>query len=366
MPTIREITSFLEQIAPSQFQETYDNAGLIVGNPSAKVERVLIALDSIESILEESLERNCNLIVVHHPIVFRGLKKITGKNYVERVVQKAIKNDLNIYASHTNLDNVHTGVNAKIAKKLGLENTQILAPKPNTLMKLTVFVPLENSEEVLLALGKAGAGQIGEYKNCSFLLQGTGTFQPSEKASPHIGEKGKLEQAEENRIEVIFPVNLQGKIMNALRKAHPYEEIAYYLHLLENENQEIGSGMIGDLPKPLENKEFLKYVKEKMNLKVIRHTQFIEKPIQKVALCGGSGSFLLKKAMVKGADAFVSADFKYHEFFDAEGKCIIADIGHYESEIYTTELFRDFLKKQFPEIKIHITEKNTNPIDYYF
>lgn len=364
MTQIRDVTQYLETIAPRAYQESYDNAGLITGDPKAEVRGVLVSLDAIESVVDEAIEQDCNLIVAHHPIVFRGLKSLTGRNYVERTIIKAIKHDIAIYAIHTNLDNVYNGVNAKIAEKLGLQQTQVLVPKSQTLQKLTTFVPHKNAEAVVSALSRAGAGNIGNYQNCSFQISGTGTFQPNEQANPHIGEAGKLERVDEQRIEVILPNHLTSQVLRALREAHPYEEVAYYLHTLENENQEVGSGMIGQLPQAMPAADFLQHLKERMNLSVIRHTALIDRPIGKVAVCGGAGSFLLSSAIRQRADAYVSADFKYHEFFDAEGQLIIADIGHYESEVYTKELLRDFLCEKFVNFAVRLAEVTTNPVFY--
>ncbi|MEM9672175.1 MAG: Nif3-like dinuclear metal center hexameric protein [Cyclobacteriaceae bacterium] len=364
MTQIRDVTQYLETIAPRAYQESYDNAGLITGDPQAEVRGILVSLDAIESVVDEAIEQSCNLIVAHHPIVFRGLKSLTGRNYVERTLIKAIKNDIAIYAIHTNLDNVYNGVNAKIAEKLGLEQTRVLVPKSQTLQKLTTFVPHENAEAVLNALSEAGAGNIGNYHNCSFQISGTGTFEPNEQANPHIGEAGKLERVEEQRIEVILPNHLTDQVLRALRTAHPYEEVAYYLHNLENENQEVGSGMIGQLPEAMSASDFLKHLKQQMNLSVIRHTALLERPISTVALCGGAGSFLLSSAIRQRADAYVSADFKYHEFFDADGQIMVADVGHYESEVYTKELLRDFLCQKFVNFAIRLAKANTNPVFY--
>ena len=364
MPQIQDITRYLETLAPRAYQESYDNAGLITGNPTQEVTGVLVSLDAIESVVDEAIERKCNLIVSHHPIVFRGLKSLTGKNYVERTVIKAIKHDIALYAIHTNLDSVYHGVNHKIADKIGLKNLSILAPKPQTLNKLTTFVPQEATEAVLNALSEAGAGHIGHYKNCSFQVTGTGTFQPDEAADPHIGEPGKLEHVTEQRIEVIFPAHQAAQVLAALRAAHPYEEVAYYLHRLENENQEVGSGMIGELAQPIAGADFLTLLKENMELQVIRHTALLSRKIQRVAVCGGAGSFLLPHALRQQADAFVTADFKYHEFFDADGQLVIADIGHYESEVFTKELIRDFLLKKFVNFAVHLAKTNTNPLFY--
>lgn len=361
--TIKNVTDHLESLAPRSFQEDYDNSGLLTGDLNAPVKGILVTLDCIEKVVDEAIENNCNLIVAHHPIIFRGLKKITGQNYVERTIIKAIKNDIAIYAIHTNLDNVHTGVNKKIAEKIGLKNLKILKPRKDTLGKLVTFIPKENAGDVLNALHKAGAGNIGDYKNCSFQVAGEGTFMPSGKAQPHIGQTNQLERVDEIRAEVIFPDHLTRKILHALKESHPYEEVAYYLSRLENENQEVGSGMIGELDKPIEPFEFLNGLKKVMNSKIVRHTQ-PTKEIKKVAVCGGAGSFLLPSAIARGADVFVSADFKYHEFFDADGKIMIADIGHYESEQFTKDLLVEVLKEKFTTFAIIFSKTVTNPLSY--
>lgn len=362
---IKDITQFLEKIAPPQYQESYDNSGLIVGDASAAVTNILVSLDATEDIIDEAIARDCNFVVAHHPIVFKGLKKITGKNYVERTILKAIKNDIAIFAIHTNLDSVlHSGVNTKICEKLGIKNCRILAPKKQILMKLTCFCPKENTQTVLNALHEAGAGQIGNYKNCSFRTEGIGTFEPNEAAKPHIGSANTYEEIAENRIEVIFPTYLEHKILSAMRRAHPYEEVAYYLHTLENDNQEVGAGMIGELDEPIDAINFLQHIKREMQAGVVRYTPPLSMPIKKVAVCGGSGSFLLHNAIAAGADMFITADFKYHEFFDADKKIVIADIGHYESEQYTTELLVDLLRKKIVEKNVFSTQKSTNPVKY--
>ena len=364
MTKVRDITNYLESIAPLSLQENYDNAGLITGNSNMKVTGVLCTLDSTEEIIDEAIDRNCNLVVAHHPIVFSGLKKLNGKNYIERTVIKAIKNDIAIYAIHTNLDNVNTGVNAMICKKLGLTNTTILAKGKDELLKLASFVPAENTDKVLQALGDAGAGAIGNYKNCSFWVEGEGRFQPSDSANPHIGEANKLEKVKERKIEVIFPKYLKGKVMQALKSAHPYEEIAFDIYTLENKDKETGSGMVGELPHELLAIDFLYELKEKMNCKCIKHTALSEKPVKKIAVCGGSGSFLLGNAISANADIFITADYKYHQFFDADNKIVIADIGHYESEQFTKELLAEWLAQKFQKMSVFESEKNTNPVYY--
>ncbi|WP_194774750.1 Nif3-like dinuclear metal center hexameric protein [Pararhodonellum marinum] len=361
---IQDIIGFLESYAPKHYQESYDNSGLITGNAKDEVKGVICALDMTEEVVEEAIQMGCNLVIAHHPIVFKGIKQLTGKNYVERTVIKAIKNDIALYAIHTNLDNVQMGVNHKIARQLKLQQPKILAPKKQLLFKLETFIPFNQSEEVLEALFEAGAGKIGEYSGCSFLTKGNGTFIPSEKANPTLGQKGKAEKVSEEKIEVMFPSYLKNKILQTLKKVHPYEEVAYYLFQLENENQEVGSGMVGDLEKGMKGKEFLAYLKKAMNLQVVKHTALLEKPIKRVAVCGGAGIFLLQSAKNSGADVFITADIKYHEFFDADNQIVICDIGHYESEIYTKELLVEILSQNFTNIALYLTKIVTNPITY--
>jgi dinuclear metal center YbgI/SA1388 family protein len=365
MTLIKDITNYMERLAPLSLQESYDNAGLIVGNPSEEVKGVLCTLDCTEAVVEEAIQSGCNLIIAHHPIVFKGLKKLNGKNYVERVVIKAIKNDIAIYASHTNLDHVVGGVNFKIAEKLRLQNVKILQPKKNLLKKLVTFVPVEYGQKILDALYEVGAGQIGDYKNCSFRVEGTSTFRPTGDANPFIGALGKDEEVNEFRIEVILQAHQEHAILSALKKAHPYEEVAYYLSNLENDLAQIGAGAIGDLDDTVEETTFLQYLKNEMNLSNIRHTPLLGKKIQKVAVCGGAGGFLLNDAIRQGADVFVTADYKYHEFFDAENKIIICDIGHYESEVYTKELIISYLSEKFSNFAILKSQVNTNPVQYF-
>ena len=361
---IKDVTRYLEEWAPLSYQESYDNAGLITGDPNDKVKGLLVSLDCTEAVVDEAIKDGCNLIVAHHPIVFKGLRKLTGSNYVERTVIKAIRNDISIYAIHTNLDNVHTGVNRMICEKIGLKNLKILSPKTDTLNKLVTFIPRENATQVSDALYKAGAGQVGDYKNCSFQLEGVGTFMPTESTSPYIGEHQKQTYVNETRVEVIFPGYLKHKILGALKTSHPYEEVAYYILPLLNENQHVGSGMIGDLEVSEEPLQFLNSLKNKMILSVIRHTAPLPKNIQKIAVCGGAGSFLLPNAIQAGADAFVTADLKYHEFFDADNRIMIADIGHYESEVFTKDLLMQVLTKKFHTFAIIFSKTRTNPISY--
>ncbi|MCZ4407355.1 Nif3-like dinuclear metal center hexameric protein [Cryomorphaceae bacterium 1068] len=365
MPQIKDICIYLEQWAPPAYSESYDNVGLLVGDRDKEVNGILVSLDCTEAIIDEAIEKGCNLVVSHHPIVFKGLKSLTGKTYVERTILKAIKNGIALYAIHTNLDSVLTGVNGRIADRLELVNRTILNPKKGGLNKLTVFVPKEDAEKVRTALFKAGGGVIGNYSSCSFNVEGTGTFRPEDGAKPTIGAIGKTQMQEESRVEIMFPGYLSSKMLAAMSASHPYEEVAYYLHSLENENQYVGSGMIGELSEKMEASDFLSFLKDSMELKVVRHTKLLQMDIKRVAICGGSGSFLLGDAKRSGADVLITGDFKYHEFFDAEGELMIADIGHYESERFTIDLIADYLRENFTTFAVRLTEVNTNPIHYF-
>ena len=361
---VKQITQYLESIAPLAFQESYDNAGLIIGRSEDEVSGILISLDITEEIVDEAISKHLNLIVSHHPIIFSGIKKLNGKNYIERCVAKAIKNDIAIYASHTNLDSVFGGVNSKICEKLELQNCRILSPGTDLLKKLTTFVPVAQAEKVRKALFDAGAGSIGNYDSCSYNVNGTGTFRGNDQSHPFAGKKNQLHLEEETRMETIFPKHLQSKIILALLNAHPYEEVAYDIYPLDNEYTQAGIGMIGELAEPMEELRFLGQLKEIFNCKVIKHTQLSGRPISRVAVCGGSGSAYLKQAMAQKADIFISGDFKYHQFFDAEQQIIIADIGHYESEQFTKEVFYELLTKNFPKFAIHLSALSTNPVSY--
>ncbi|SEA93884.1 Nif3-like dinuclear metal center hexameric protein [Pedobacter hartonius] len=355
----------LEEYAPLNYQEDYDNSGLLTGHPDQEITVALVALDCVEEIVDEAIAKGCNLIITHHPIVFKGLKKLTGKNYVERVLLKAIKNNIAIYAIHTNLDSVHNGVNGMICKRLGLQQAKILHPREGLLKKLVTFCPSLQAPPLRDALFAAGAGNIGNYSDCSFNAAGTGTFKAGSGTHPFVGEQWVQHHEAETRIETIFLVQNERKVMLALLENHPYEEIAYDIYDLENKLDTVGAGMIGWLEKEMDAAEFLSFVKTRMNATVIRHTRATGKKIKKVAVCGGSGSFLLGHAQAAGADAFITADFKYHEFFDADGKLMIADIGHFESEQFTSDLLIDIIREKFPNFAIRLTEHNTNPINYF-
>nr|WP_299388503.1 Nif3-like dinuclear metal center hexameric protein [Allomuricauda sp.] len=362
--TVKEISDILEELAPLPFAEDFDNVGLLVGSPQQKVTGVLVTLDTLEVVVDEAIAKNCNLIVSFHPIIFKGLKKITGKNYVERVVLKAIANNIAIYSMHTALDNSKMGVNAKICEVLGIQNPKILIPKRGTIKKLTTYAPLHAVEDVKMALFSAGAGEIGNYSNCSFSAEGTGSFKPSEGTQPTLGKVGQLHYEKEEQIQVIYSFEREHQITKTLFEAHPYEEVAYEIVTLENINQDIGMGMVGTLAKEVEETEFLASVKKKMKASVVRHSELLDKKVRKVAVLGGSGAFAIGAAKHSGADVFITSDIKYHEFYQAEKQLVIADIGHFETEQFTKDLLVDYLIKKIPNFAISLSESITNPIKY--
>lgn len=361
---VRDIVRFLEEWAPPVLQESYDNSGLIVGDINQNISKVLISLDCTEEIIDEAIEKGAELIVSHHPIVFKGLKTFTGSNYVERTVMKAVRAGISLYAIHTNLDNVKTGVNYELATALGCapESLEILRPKAELLDHIVVFSPAENAEEVKKTMHAAGAGAIGEYDECSFSTEGEGAFRPNSNAKPHIGSSGESEKVSEVRVEMICERWKSGAVISAAKQAHPYEEMAHYVTHLSNKDKTIGSGMIGTLSEGLSWEEFLDVIKKNLGATHVKHTKASGGKVEKVAVCGGSGSFLLGDAISKKADVFVTSDFKYHEFFDAEGKIIIADVGHYESEWRTSSLIANKLKGKFTNFAFLLASANTNPV----
>lgn len=361
---IREILSFLENKAPFHFQESYDNSGLLVGSPDSEANGALISLDCTEAVVDEAIAMGVNTIISHHPIVFSGLKRLTGKNYIERVVMKAIKHDLNLISYHTNLDNVMEGVNRKMCEKLGLTNVRILDPKKEMLCKLAVFAPESHASEIRKALFEAGAGEIGNYSECSFNTAGSGTFKGNEASKGFVGEPNKLHIEKEEKIEVILPKYQVNQVVRAMKAVHPYEEIACDIYPLINDWQEVGSGMVGEWAEEKEMSEALKFIKQAFGAGVVRYTKSQHEKVRKVALCGGSGSFLLTQAIQSGAQIFVSSDFKYHQFFDGEDKITIADIGHFEGEQFTIDLISDWFAEKFPTFATHKTGVVTNPINY--
>jgi dinuclear metal center YbgI/SA1388 family protein len=363
---IAQVIRALEAWAPPAYQESYDNAQLICGDPNADVQSVLCTLDCTEAIVEEAIERGCQLIVAHHPIVFRGLKSLSPRTYVERTVIKAIKNDIAIYAIHTNLDKVATGVNHGIANRIGLQNTRILQMENGHLCKLVCFIPVDHLDQVRKAIFEAGAGQIGNYDCCAFSSSGKGSFRGNEDSTPFVGEAGKLHEEEEVRLETILPASLQSSVIRAMTAAHPYEEVAYDIYPLAQHFEKVGLGMIGDLARPMDEKEFLDHLRKSMSCEVVRHTPLLGQKIERVAICGGAGSSLLRQARRQGAQIYVSADFKYHEFFDAEGQIVIADIGHYETEQFVPDGIAAFLREKFDNFAVLSSQVGTNPVKYYY
>ena len=369
---IKEILSVLEEMAPLAYAEDFDNVGLLVGDAQKEATGVLVCHDALEAVIEEAITKKCNLVVCFHPILFSGLKKITGKNYVERAVIKAIKNDIAIYAVHTALDNHKKGVNKIFCDALGLINTKILVPKQNFIQKLVTYTIPENVEELRNALFDAGAGKIGNYEDCSFNSKGIGTYMGNEDSNPKIGERFEFVENEEIKIEVTFEKHLQGKILKALFSNHAYEEVAYEIYELQNQHQNIGLGMIGELSAAMNEQDFLKFVKEKMECGGIRHSRLLNKPIKKVAVLGGSGSFAIKNAIAAGADVFLTADLKYHQFYEAENRLLLADIGHFESERFTKNHIVDYLTEKISNFApsslfggIILSQENTNPVKYF-
>ena len=365
MVTIKDVTATLERLAPLAYQESYDNAGLITGSPHQPVTKALLTLDCTEDVVDEAIREGCGLIIAHHPIVFSCLKRINGSNYVERTIIKAIKNDIAIYACHTNLDNVHQGVNQIIAEKIGLVNTRVLRPMRNQLFKLHTYVPVAHAEKLREALFSAGGGDIGNYSECSFNIVGQGTFKGNENSNPSIGTKNMRETVDEVKIEIIFPAWKKSDVLRAMRDGHVYEEVAHEIYPLENTYQETGAGLVGELNREKSGDDFLRHLKSSMQLQIFRHTALLSKPIRRVAVCGGAGISFLKDAISHQADAFITADVKYHQFFDADGKILLCDIGHFESERFTVELFQRIVKRKFPNFALLFSKINTNPVTHF-
>lgn len=362
---LQQLINLLQELAPQSLQESYDNAQLITGNPEQEVKGTIITLDCTEDVVNEAISKGCNVIIAHHPIVFKGLKKLTGSNYIERTIIEAIKNDIAIYAIHTNLDNVTQGVNREIGNRLGLIKMKVLSPKKGTLSKLQTYVPTEHIEKVRDALFNAGGGKIGSNDECSYSSNGVGTFRAGDGAKPFVGTLGKQHQQKEVKLEVLFANHLENQILQSLKSAHPYEEVAFDIVPISNLNQEIGSGMIGDLREAMNENDFLKQLSQSFNAKVIRHTKLLNKEVKTIAYCGGAGSFLLPQAKAKNADVFITGDFKYHEFFDAEEDLVILDIGHFESEQFTPHLIAKYLEDKNVTFAVLLSEVKTNPIHYY-
>jgi len=362
--TVKDITKTLETLAPLAHAEDFDNVGLLIGDPNMTVTGLLVTLDTLENVVDEAIAKKCNLIVSFHPIIFKGLKKITGSTYVERVVLKAIRHGIAIYSMHTALDNSKIGVNAKICEVLGIKNPEILIPKKGTIKKLVTYAPVADADKVKAALFEAGAGDIGNYSDCSYSMEGVGSFKAGNLANPTKGEIGQLHFEKEAQINVIFTFEKEKNILQALFKAHPYEEVAYEVVTLENTNQDIGMGMVGTLQTEMDESDFLLHVKTKMNASVVRHSQLLNKKVKKVAVLGGSGAFAISAARGADADVFITSDVKYHQFYEAENQLVIADIGHFETEQFTKDLLVDHLTKKIPNFAVSLSESITNPIKY--
>ena len=362
---IQDVINHLEMLAPQAYAEDFDNTGLLVGNSQNKLSGVLVTLDTLESVIDEAIETKCNLIVSFHPIIFKGLKKLTGKTYVERVVLKAIQNNISIYAIHTALDNAKLGVNDIICDQLGLKNRHILIPQSQTIKKLTTYAPIAEAEALRQALFVSGAGSIGNYDECSFNVNGTGTYKGNESSNPVKGHKHKQHQEPETQISVTYAKHLESKVLKTLFKNHSYEEIAYEIVTLENTNQNIGMGMIGEFKEALSEIEFLNLLKTNMYTESVRHSKLLNKSVKKVAVLGGSGSFAISAAISAGADVFVTADLKYHDFFQAENNIVLTDIGHYESEQFTKSFLVAYLTKKITNFAVVLSENNTNPVKYF-
>jgi len=362
---IQTLIDYIESFAHPSLQESYDNSGLQTGNPGQDIQAVLICLDITEEVIDEAIENKCNLIISHHPLIFKAIKQIAGQNMTARCIEKAIRNNISIYSMHTNLDNIMHGVSFSIAEKLNLSKLKVLRPLSHQLKKLVTFVPVDYAGKVRSALFEAGAGHIGNYESCSFNLSGKGTFKAGDKAKPFVGKLNEEHHEREIRIETILPSFLQSSVIKALLEHHPYEEVAYDIYPLENINPQIGSGLIGILEKPVPAIDFLHILKEKINTNCIRHSKLTNRSVRKIALCGGAGSFLLKDAILQKADFFLSADFKYHEFFDAGHQLVIADIGHYESEQFVLSFLQQFIRRKFRTFAVRLTSINTNPVNYF-
>jgi dinuclear metal center YbgI/SA1388 family protein len=362
---LSELCKYLETVIPLAFQEDYDNSGLQVGLPEKEISSVLLTIDITEEVIDEAIEKGCNLVLSHHPLIFKRLKKITGSSFTDRIIVKAIREDIAIYSVHTNLDMISSGVSWKMAEKLNIQKVKVLVPLKNRLLKLVTFIPQSHLEIVREALFEAGAGVIGNYDQCGFTLAGSGSFRAGDSANPFRGETGRIHFENEIRFETVLFSHLRENVVNALLSVHPYEEVAYDLYILDNKNIEVGLGCTGEFSQPISETNFLKLVSSIFDDRSIRYSKLTGKPVKKVALCGGSGASLLNNSIASGADAFITADIKYHNFFDADNKILLVDIGHFESEKFTTEILYNLIIKKFPKFAVRFSETNTNPINYF-
>ena len=364
MLRIKDILNEIEHHAPLSLQEDYDNAGVQIGDVNQQAIGALFCLDVTEEVVDEAINAGFNLIISHHPLAFKPFKSLTGKNYIERCMIKACKNDIVIYSAHTNIDNAVGGVNYKLAEMFGLEDVRILNPQKGNLIKLVTFVPEVSAETLRKALFKAGAGHIGNYSSCSFYVEGSGTFLASDNCNPYRGEVGHIHTEKEVRIETIFPSYLKSSIISSLLSAHPYEEPAFDLYKLENAWQQAGSGIIGNLPEWEDELIFLQRIKDVLNVECLKHSALTGRKLRTVAICSGGGAFMINDAITSGADIFITGEAKYNDYFNVENKILLAVIGHYESEICTKDLFFHIISKKFPTFAVQNSMVNSNPIKY--
>jgi dinuclear metal center YbgI/SA1388 family protein len=362
---LKEFTAYIDSAIPLAYQESYDNSGLQVGLPDQEIDSAMICLDITEHVIFEAIEAHCNLLISHHPLIFSGIKKLTGNTYTERILYEAVKNDIAIYSAHTNLDMMSNGVSHKMAEKIGLEKISVLSPSENRLLKLVTYIPVSHFDKVKIALFEAGAGVIGNYDNCGFAVSGTGSFKGDETTNPFVGEKGKIHFEKEIRFETVLFAHLRTRVIKALIDTHPYEDVAYDLYALENNNTGIGLGCTGILHEPLQEMDFLKLINSVFYAKGIRYSDLTGKMVSKVALCGGSGASLINEAIHSGADVFLTADLKYHDFFKSENRILLVDAGHFETEKFSREILKDLIIKKFPKFAVRFSETNTNPINYF-
>lgn len=370
MTTIQTIASALENWAPASTAESYDNVGLLLGDPSKVITRGLIALDLTPAVVAEAIELKAELIVTHHPPIFKPIRAVTTTDFVGSMLLQLAEQGIAVYASHTNLDSARGGVSFELAERLGLRSNRFLSPASGSVQKLVTYVPVENVDEVRTALAAAGAGRIGAYEHCSFSSSGTGTFRGGKGTNPSIGDAGNLETVDEIRLEMEVERSRVSRVINTLKQAHPYEEVAFDVFDSVKPSTQTGLGVIGSLPKPEGLFDFLERVRIALNCESLRFTGSSDEQIQTVAVCGGSGGSLIGDAIRAGADAFVTADLTYHRFFEVLNpngltRMALVDAGHYETEAFAEELLASRLSRIAPDVRWEATGYKTSPIGYY-
>ncbi|WP_371370673.1 Nif3-like dinuclear metal center hexameric protein [Sporomusa aerivorans] len=343
----RDIIAEVEQLAPKHFAESWDNVGLLIGRPDQDIHKVLVTLDVDTAVVEEAIAVQADMIVAHHPLLFKGLTRIRTDSPQGNMLASLIKKDVAVYAAHTNLDSAPGGVNDVLARKLNLRNVVPLTTVyQEKLHKLVVFVPVSHVETVRAAMTAAGAGHIGNYSHCTFQTQGVGTFLPLAGTSPYIGEQNKLEYVEEYRLETIIPLSIRSQVVSAMLAAHPYEEVAYDDYLLQNTGPGSGLGRVGELSQPLTLADFINQIKSALCIQSLKAAGPTKTFIQKVAVCGGSGASLIKNAITAGADVLVTGDVKYHEAQEAIAAGLnIIDAGHFATEQPVVECLVEYLNQ---------------------